>query len=142
MSWFYFSSDDKKNIEKIIKYLTRSANIYNFSSINDRLGEFYERQKNFDSAIYWYKRSLADKNNLGMTLKNLGKIYYFGLGVEKNFEKAFENLKESVAWHNHEEIRMLADVYLKKNSAENPAEFIKLLEEILEIIPRLLQKNI
>ena len=60
----------------------------------------------------------------------LGKIYYFGLGVEKNFEKAFENLKESVAWHNPEAIRMLADVYLKnKNSAENPAEFIKLLEE-------------
>ena len=97
MSWFYFSSDDKKNIEKIIKYLTRTANLYNnrgnFPSVNDRLGEFYERQKNFDSAIYWYKRSLADKNNLGMTLEKLGKVYCKigdGFNAAKCFEDAYD----------------------------------------------------
>lgn len=94
MSWFYFSSDDKKNIDKIIKYLTRTANLYNnhSSSVNERLGQFYERQKNFDSAIYWYKRSLADKNNFGMTLEKLGKVYCKigdGFNAAKCFEDAY-----------------------------------------------------
>lgn len=96
MSWIYFSSDDKKNIDKIIKYLTKTANIYDnrwiFPSVNDRLGQFYKNQKDFDSAIYWYKRSLADKNNLGMTLQELGKVYCEigdGFNAAKCFEDAY-----------------------------------------------------
>lgn len=97
MSWAYFKSDDKKNIDKMIKYLTRTANVCSsfgvHSSANEVLGKFYERQKNFDSAIYWYKRSLADKNNFGMTLEKLGKVYCKigdGFNAAKCFEDAYD----------------------------------------------------
>ena len=146
MIWTYFVYGDEKNIEKIIKYLTRTANFYDnrgtFPNITNRLGGFYERNKIFDLAIYWYKRSLADKNNLGMTLKKLVKVYckigdsfnaakcFEDAYDEKIFECAFElgkiyqqgkiisqNAEKSVEWY-EKFVRMTDTLYLCEQKSE------------------------
>lgn len=62
----------------------------------NRAGYIYEKQKNYTEAIKWFKRA-SKKNNVNAQY-NLGRLYYRGLGVQKDtiqagklFEKALRN---------------------------------------------------
>lgn len=46
----------------------------------------YELECNYDSAIYWYQR--GDEMNDHISQYRLGRLYYEGIGIKKNYQKA------------------------------------------------------
>lgn len=82
----------KLNEEKGIDIMLEKGEngIENFYSFYP-LGQYYESKKNYEKAIEFYKKDFE----LGSTnsAEDLGHMYYKGIGVEQNFDKALEYLE-------------------------------------------------
>lgn len=50
----------------------------------------YKEHLNYKEAIVWLKNVLSKEPNDGEVIFELGKFYYEGLGVKKNFQKAYK----------------------------------------------------
>jgi uncharacterized protein len=79
-----------KNLKSAEKWCERAA-LNGVDGAGHELGLVYEENKNYTKAIYWY--ALDDEK--GYQKKHdsrfkLGNIYYHGIGVNKDYKKAFE----------------------------------------------------
>ena len=107
IGFIYFLGDGvEKNFGKAVWWFKRAADFGNCEAMY-MLGQIYihsknkpkeiwfvrddEIFKNFRAAFYWFNRCFEDCD------RNLrGKLYLYGIGVEKNEEKSFELFVESV----------------------------------------------
>ena len=77
-----------KNLKSAEKWCEKAA-LNATDGASHQLGLVYEEQKNYTKAIYWYEID----NQRGYQRKhvsqyNLARLYYDGLGVKKDYEKA------------------------------------------------------
>lgn len=87
-------------------WLSKSAE-NGYVKSQEKLGEFYfyyeddyydncsfleppekENHKDNNKAVYWFKK--AKENNSTLAIYKLGECYYYGYGVEKNYDYAFQ----------------------------------------------------
>ncbi len=62
------------------------------------LGLYYLHNRNFPLALKWFQES-AQENNAG-SLLHLGNMYYFGWGVQQNYQKAFDFYLKAASYGN------------------------------------------
>jgi len=68
-------------------------------AFQDDVAKHYEYHKDYAQAIYWYKMAAAPRKNdpYGSTTANiaLGKFYYEGIHVPKDYSKAVEHFRRA-----------------------------------------------
>lgn len=91
----------EKNEEKEIYYLKLAAEQGDAKAQNN-LAIYYmnDKMKDYPKAFEFFKK--ASEQNLGISKINLAKLYYDGLGVEKNTKKSIELLKSELSKGNVE----------------------------------------
>lgn len=80
------------------------------------LGYIYEARGKADSSAYiiaahWYSRALSQEEQPEAHLA-LGRYYYFGLGGERDFRRAFEHLRQVPLDKDPQVALMLGELYL------------------------------
>ena len=74
------------------------------SEAQNSMGSIYQAEERYEEALYWYEKSAAQSNELG--INNLAYLYDLGLGVNQDRQKARDlylksaNLGEPQAMHN------------------------------------------
>ena len=90
------------------------------------LGYFYEKglsgSVSYEKAIEYYK--LSYKNGLGEAAYNYSRFFETGIGVEENFETAFEVLKKAIDCNVELAIYKLGDWYFNKYSNDQEKRII------------------
>lgn len=83
------------NIDEAKQWYHRSALEGNSEACNI-LGEIYEAEKEYDNAVTWYLSAGACSVPSPKAKCNLGRCYYYGIGVESDYEKAEVLLIEAI----------------------------------------------
>jgi len=79
----FFFSTQKKN-ESL-------CSLYNYTAY------IYEAKKDYDNAAIMFKKSIAlNTGSSNLARINLGRLYYYGQGVMKNYNKAYKLWKQVV----------------------------------------------
>ena len=82
----FMSYQDGKHAEKELLKI-------NLSKLdNYHRGVYYSKELKFDSALKYYQLACMDSNKFAFY--NLGMMYYYGKGVNKDLKKSFEYIKE------------------------------------------------
>lgn len=81
----------KNNEEEILEFLNEQIKGGDVMAMYD-LGKKYKEEKNFKQA-FKYINEASKKNNL-LALKELGIIYLYGYGVQKDINKSIENFSK------------------------------------------------
>ena len=81
----FMSYQDGKHAEKELLKINLS-NLDNYHR-----GVYYSKELKFDSALKYYQLACMDSNKFAFY--NLGMMYYYGKGVEKDLFKSFEYIK-------------------------------------------------
>lgn len=84
-------SNLKNNEEDILEFLKEQIKGGDVMAMYD-LGKKYKEEKNFTQA-FEYINEASKKHNI-LALKELGIIYLYGYGTEKNIEKSIENFSK------------------------------------------------
>ena len=79
----------KRNSKRAFEYLEMAAENGNYV-IQGMIASIYKLAKNYSKAFEWYKKS---SNVFIFDPCGFGDLYHYGLGVEKNYEKAIELYK-------------------------------------------------
>ena len=82
----FMSYQDGKHEEKELLKINLS-NLDNYHR-----GVYYSKELKFDSALKYYQLACMDSNKFAFY--NLGMMYYYGKGVNKDLKKSFEYIKE------------------------------------------------
>ncbi|KNG76530.1 hypothetical protein PFMG_02735 [Plasmodium falciparum IGH-CR14] len=82
----------KNNEEEILEFLNEQIKGGDVMAMYD-LGKKYKEEKNFKQA-FKYINEASKKNNL-LALKELGIIYLYGYGVQKDINKSIENFSKA-----------------------------------------------
>lgn len=82
------------NVDKAIEWYKKAADFGNIHAQND-LALLYLKGGDYDNAAYHYLNAEKDGNLSPMSQNNLGWLYYNGLGVPKDLEKAKNNWREA-----------------------------------------------
>jgi hypothetical protein len=85
---YYKNKGGLENLEKSIEYFKLSEKENDSNGIC-ALGDIYLLQKKYNLAYNYYLSSAKLKNSSGYL--GLGNLYKYGLGVNKDLEKCFEN---------------------------------------------------
>ncbi|CAB4411614.1 unnamed protein product [Rhizophagus irregularis] len=64
------------------------------SIAQNNLGDLYKNDEEFKKAFYWYNKAAEDSNNI-IAQYNVGQCYELGIGVDKNYSKAFNYYQKS-----------------------------------------------
>lgn len=81
----FMSYQDGKHAEKELLKI-------NLSKLdNYHRGVYYSKELKFDSALKYYQLACMDSNKFAFY--NLGMMYYYGKGVNKDLKKSFEYIK-------------------------------------------------
>ena len=83
------------NIEEAKTWYHRSTLEGNSKACNI-LGEIYEADKKLDEAVTWYLSAGACSSPSPKAKCNLGRCYYYGIGVEIDYQKAEELFIEAI----------------------------------------------
>ncbi|GES92221.1 Sel1-like repeat protein [Rhizophagus clarus] len=75
------------NKEKALE-LYKMAAKRNHSMAQNNLGDLYKNDKFFKKAFYWYDKAAEDNDNM-IAQYNIGQCYELGIGIDKNYFKAF-----------------------------------------------------
>ena len=62
------------------------------------LGLYYLFHRNFPLALKWFQEAAAENNDV--SLLHLGHMYYFGWGVQQNYQKAFDFYIKAASYGN------------------------------------------
>lgn len=81
----------KKDKKKALKWLKEAAD-YGYGMSD--LGIYYLDRKDYDSALYWFKKAIEKGD--GDCFSNIGVMYEYGSGLLKNYSKAAEYYKKAI----------------------------------------------
>ncbi|MCX2962429.1 tetratricopeptide repeat protein [Rodentibacter caecimuris] len=99
LSWFYKNGVVvEKNYDKAFYWAEQAAKENNPIGLNN-LGVYYQNgigtNRDFKKAIDYFNQALLVDNQLPITKINLANSYFYGLGVEKDINKAIKLAKEA-----------------------------------------------
>ncbi len=115
--------------DKAVYWLTKSADNGNTAAMIT-LGNMYEigdavEKSNKTAFRYYFTASRSEDKQ---ALYKVGKFYYYGMGVDKNIEKATFYLRKS-AQEDYQPAKALLDLIKKENVAEHEQHKLPLLIE-------------
>lgn len=70
-----------------------------------------EQEGKYDEAVYWYRKAI-DSDNSAAGLNNLGTMYLYGHGVDKDENKALYLMQQSALRGNSHAMKNLGNIYL------------------------------
>lgn len=76
----------KIDVNKALYYFKEASN-YDYSYAYNNLGKIYEERKEYDIAFDYYLKSANLEES--WACNKIGYFYYYGIGVNKNFDKSF-----------------------------------------------------
>ncbi|PKC66514.1 HCP-like protein [Rhizophagus irregularis] len=119
--------------EKAIEWYEKSA-IQEYDSAQLCLGFLYKRKKKESKkSFHWFEK--AAKNGSKVAQFYLGKYYYYGTGIEKDYGKSFEWYEKSAKQGDNNALYALANLYMKGRGTE------KNLEEASYLIEKAAKKG-
>lgn len=101
--------NEGKTIEEKIDGALYMANIAKNTSAMIMLGDYYFNTKKIELAIAYYKKAIEHKNAIGYT--RLGFMYYYGKGIEKDYNEAFKLFSRGSLEGETTSIIKLSDMY-------------------------------
>ena len=117
---------DKSEFKKALKYF-RKASTKIEDCFND-VGDIYLYKDEYKKAIKNYKKALNTPNGN----KNMGYMYFQGLGIEKNLKTAKSYFKKAISLKNEDSLVLMGKLYIELN---NPLKaknyFLKHSDKIL-----------
>lgn len=122
ISYFYGTKDIPENKKLAIKYLTLASDNGNMEATFN-LGRIYEKEGDFDKAIFFYERGV-ENNNLA-SQDNLANMYLDGRGVSKNLTKAEALYLAALSNGSKLSNRNLAVLYKEDKQYEKSIKFFK-----------------
>ena len=117
LGYMYYSGEGTEKSHKEAKFWLEKAAVNGMVKAQYKLGVLYEQSdefKDFSAAAAWYEE--AAKANDRFALCNLGILYYIGLGVDKDKEKAMALLKESAEQGYERASDMLTSIMYKEEA--------------------------
>ena len=102
--------NNSKNFDDSLKGFLYLADKEHNTNAMMALANNYYNNKEIDKAISYYKKASDFHNPLGFTM--LGFIYYYGRGVDKNYELAFKYFTKASLDHEYHAMLKLSDMYL------------------------------
>lgn len=101
--------NEGKTIEEKVDGALYMANIVKNTSAMIMLGDYYFNTQKIELAIAYYKKAIEHKNPLGYT--RLGFMYYYGKGIEKDYNEAFKLFSRGSLEGEVTSIIKLSDMY-------------------------------
>ncbi len=111
---------------KAIEWYKKAAEFGNVYSYNN-LGSCYSKLGNYAEAVKWYQ--LAADNNNSYALNNLALLYWNGLGVESDKNKAKNLFIKAIENGNEYAYSNLGKLYLEEEDYGNALKYLLLAEE-------------
>ncbi|PKK71931.1 kinase-like protein [Rhizophagus irregularis] len=106
--------------EKSIVWYEKSA-MQNHSDAQLCLGLLYKREEeDLKEALYWIRKAAENGNKAAQFY--LGKYYYYGTGIEKDYGKSFEWYEKSAKQGYNNALYALAHLYIKGRGTEKNSE--------------------
>jgi len=104
--------------DRAVYWLETSSKLGLAKAQGDLAEHYYHEKKDSEMAAYWALLG-AEKGDL-KALLTLGKLYYQGLGIEKDFSKALEYYEQalSIDIHNRLVLNQLGIMYYKGEGSE------------------------
>lgn len=119
----------ERNMKQAVEYFERAAK-NGYAAAQSKLGYIYKTDKEFlnpERSLYWNNKAASGGDM--QALCNLGLSYEFGVGVEKDEEKAFNLYKQSAALGYDRGMYNLAYCYMRgSGTAEDHAAAAKYFE--------------
>lgn len=88
----------------------------NYPNAWNNLGVCYERLGDSTQAFFWYKK--AAEENISASQSNVGMYYYYGSGVEQNYQTAVEWFKKAASQNYPDALNFLGVCYENGNGVE------------------------
>lgn len=102
-------ANQTKYVDEEKDYLMQAAELDNEKAFI-KLGDWFYRHNNYSEAKKYYEKAAKKCNNKD-ALKCLGDIYYYGKGVEKNYNKAIEIYEKAAENGSYDALKFLGDIY-------------------------------
>ena len=83
----------EQDIDQAISYYNKAANNESVEAFL-KLGDIYIEKNDYSKAFQYYEKAAIRGNGKGLII--LGKMYYFGEGIEKDLDKSFYYFKKAV----------------------------------------------
>lgn len=99
--YFFYTGTEgyPQDYDKAYACFLKAADMNELESIN-YIGVMYldgiGKPQNTQTAIYWFRRALTVEPTFGRANFNLGRIYYDGIGVEMNYDLAYDYLCKAI----------------------------------------------
>ena len=159
--WLNRSSElGNKRAENFSNYLLSGAGLYNFgisrpsmdadklalvekkakegdSASRILLGGFYEDNKDYDSAFYWYKKAAESGHSAAQLM--LGMCYYYGRGVAQDYNRDFECFLKAEGSAN---FWLAKCYYYGHGSAQNFKKAFELFKETEKSVPENMENKL
>ena len=145
MMYMYYTGEYDKAEEWLLK-AAESGDEFLYAVLGDFYNGVGGRDKlDTEKAIEWYTRSTEAKNPSAYGYFQLGQLYYYGNGVDRDYEKAFElfsraaELYEAQGYYNDvmypEVLKTIGEMYKAGNGVEKDPdkaqEFYDRAEELM-----------
>ncbi len=101
--------NEGKTIDEKVDGALYLANVAKNTSAMIFLGDYYYSAEKTELAIAYYKKAIENKNPLGYT--RLGFMYYYGKGVQKDYNEAFKLFSRGALEGETTSIIKLSDMY-------------------------------
>ncbi|PKC10699.1 HCP-like protein [Rhizophagus irregularis] len=121
LGYFYYNGIGTQiDKEKSIVWYEKSA-MQNHSDAQLCLGLLYKREEeDLKEALYWIRKAAENGNKAAQFY--LGKYYYYGTGIEKDYGKSFEWYEKSAKQGYNNALYALAHLYIKGRGTEKNSE--------------------
>ena len=101
--------NEGKTVDEKVDGALYMANVEKNTSAMIFLGDYYYQTQKLELAIAYYKKAIEHKNPLGYT--RLGFMYYYGKGIEKDYNEAFKLFSRGSLEGETTSIIKLSDMY-------------------------------
>ncbi|MDH6306367.1 TPR repeat protein [Parabacteroides sp. PF5-5] len=96
------------NSDLAFEWYRKSAE-QNFADAQSMIGVYYCQKEEYDEAIKWFEKSIIQGSSEGLC--NMGLMYYSGIGVQKDIQKAYDHFYKSAQQGNVDAKVMIGEIF-------------------------------
>ncbi len=128
---YYFGMGVNEDDDNALSYFLKAAELESDISYY-YIGCIYDSKENFSEAYVWFKKSADAGYYSGMC--GLGKLYYFGNGVETDFSEAYKWLSQAADGDNKDASFLVGHMYEFGNGvSENHSKAMSYYKKAAEL---------